>query len=149
MLLTELYDNPLPFKMKVTGGGTGKDAVADVVISGRKIRFTGEQHGKNWSLMFSERQGGEDVYDLTGHGDEVKIFSTLKKFTQELINRFECPKIVFTADKTEEAGQKRADLYYKMFQRFNFTGYKLHRTPSKTLDTFQLVRDGEEPNKYD
>lgn len=130
--LLEIGNNPI--ELKVTRD-TEKSYRAKAIFGDREIEFrfnkdigfndTKADKIKNkWFLTFVElgehHKNGETL-NATGKGNEIAIFSTVKRFLDDSIAKFNPNVIYFEADKTKN--DSRASLY-KRFGKRPPPGYK-------------------------
>lgn len=118
---------------------------ATAIVNGRKLLFVADrieqsyQSNDNvWDISFAEHTPKVTTYKLTGNGGEFKVFTLLKKFVTQLIKDKNPAKITFTASKATDS--KRADVYHRMFEKFNFPSYQLIRINGKDSDSFSLEK---------
>ena len=82
--------------------------------------------------------------DITGAGDQQRVFATVLTAIAQFIEMEEPETIRFTADKNVEPGQKpmsRSNLYDRMVQRYaNAWGYRLDRSDMADTTIYLLQR---------
>ena len=126
-IITEAFDAPYP--MTWEHGDESHDAL---------VRLP---DGSNLSIMFSMDYGayGDEEWtvefwrsnsqDVTGEGDQQRIFATVLSAIQQFINDVNPERIRFSANKDVEPGQKsmsRTNLYNTLVKRYaNKWGYSV------------------------
>lgn len=129
--LNEVFDKPYPYDLDI------RDVTARAFITlpdrTRMMVSFMKKPGGVWDVIF-ERNGSMDV---TGKGDQYKVFSTVIAVIQEFVEKVQPEKITFGADKTNS--DSRSNLYDRMIRRFakragyNFTSQEVSGSTYFTL----------------
>lgn len=139
--ITELFDQPYDYKWfsqtKGAWRGTFKTASND------EVEVNIENFREKWIIEFTRN----DIFNVTGDGDAVRIFSTVIAMIDEFIS-IESPLLIkFSADKAKSGSDSRAKLYTRMINRFaNKVGYS---STARVVDdkVFYVLRMKEDLNK--
>lgn len=112
--LTEMFDKPYPFKLVYKSDESVEFITKLPDKTTLRIVFTSKnQPDGQWELFF--KRG--DRIDLSGKGDQQRIFATVLKAIAEFVEKKSPNKIVFTADKDGES-TSRMKLYDRLVSRF-------------------------------
>ena len=141
--LTEALDKP--YKLKWYPGDWDEvTAYADIpdgddltIIFNNDENEEGEEA---WSLEFYRNNSQE----ITGEGDAQRIFATVLSAIQTFIKKYKPNRIIFSASKEVEPGQKiqsRANLYDRLVQRYaKALGYKAFRADAGNKVHYELSK---------
>jgi hypothetical protein len=103
-----------------------------------------------WSVEFYRNNSQE----VTGEGDQQRVFATVLSAIQTFIKKYTPNKIIFAANKVDDTGhdsQSRANLYDKLVQRYAKSwGFKAFRadTGNKVIYELSRVNKVEEASGY-
>lgn len=123
MKLQELFDKPLPWKWVIRTLSSW-DALFDASTGEGYIDFKQSYPG-DWSIAFSI-DGNEEV---SGEGDEFKIFSTVVDIIKDFIEENKPTKIRFEAKESS-----RIKLYNRLAKVLGSKfGYKAKKTGGKYI----------------
>jgi GNAT superfamily N-acetyltransferase len=93
-----------------------------------------------WSVEFWRNNSQE----VTGEGDQQRVFATVLSAIQTFIKKYEPNKITFAANKVDDTGhdsQSRANLYDKLVQRYAKSwGFKAFRADTGNKVIYELSR---------
>ena len=139
--LTESLDNPYPYTWttvdKLLWKGKFKATDRDMSIVVFEANRYGSAPGDQWIVSF-ERDG---EFEDTGHGDEFRIFATIKKMIFEFIKTEKPTTVLISAEKTKDAKDSRQTLYKKMISKFaSELGYTFDSHQGDTGLEFALER---------
>ena len=146
--ITELFDKPYAFTLKaitkqtrpVPGVTLYRANVALPDKTMLTIEFEREPTTQgHWTVYFY--RGGS--FELTGKGDQMKIFSTVIAAIRELINKEDPLVISFAAEKDGSGEDKtsREKLYARLVKKFASTvGYKIDTVSSSAGTMFSLKK---------
>jgi hypothetical protein len=99
-----------------------------------------EEGEEAWSVEFYRNNSQE----VTGEGDAQRIFATVLSAIQTFIKKYKPNRIVFSASKEVEPGQKtqsRANLYDRLVQRYaRAMGYKAFRADAGNKVHYELSK---------
>jgi hypothetical protein len=99
-----------------------------------------EEGEEAWSVEFYRN----DSQEITGEGDAQRIFATVLSAIQTFIKKYKPNRIIFSASKEVEPGQKiqsRANLYDRLVQRYaKALGYKAFRADAGNKVHYELSR---------
>jgi hypothetical protein len=124
MLLNELLTSTYDWTEKIRKGefGDGEQGIINysaqfdagdrsIVVDIDRI----PRSGSHWEMAFGEKRPGKpSSLEVTGSGDEFKVFATVIKITKEFMEKYDIDTLSFTADKSEG---NRAKLYHRMVER--------------------------------
>jgi hypothetical protein len=103
-----------------------------------------------WSVEFYRNNSQE----VTGEGDQQRVFATVLSAIQTFIKKYTPNKIIFAANKVDDTGhdsRSRANLYDKLVQRYAKSwGFKAFRadTGNKVIYELSRVNKVEEASGY-
>ena len=103
-----------------------------------------------WSVEFWRNNSQE----VTGEGDQQRVFATVLSAIQTFIKKYTPNKIIFAANKVDDTGQdsqSRANLYDKLVQRYAKSwGFKAFRadTGNKVIYELSRINKVEESSGY-
>ena len=127
--IEEAFDKPYPYKMKHDSGWDRYTATAKL-NDGSKFVMTISEIGGAWDVEFT--RGGK--MDLTGEGDQMRVFATVIAIMREFIKKESPDEIAFGAEK-EQGNKKdltsREKLYSRMIKKF--AGEMGYRSSEKSL----------------
>lgn len=117
MKLMELLDTAVKFRVE---RATSDTFTADYVMSStRTIRFEASWTGDSWMVHFYETHSGPDgtfdLFNMTGHGEELKVMTFVKLALAEFIKRYKPDTFTFSAAKDSRS---RASLYARIIKRY-------------------------------
>lgn len=116
--LTESLDNPYPYlwskQEDLVWKGRFKAKDRDMSIVGFEANRYADATGDQWIVSF-DRDG---EFEDTGHGDEFRIFATIKDMMTEFIKKEKPTTVLISAEKTKAAKDSRQTLYKKMISKF-------------------------------
>ena len=113
--ITELFDKPARWK-KIKDGPDEYVYKSD--INGKDLTVIIEEFAAEWEALFKV----DGSMDITGTGNEVKVFSTVLDIISDFINSEEPDIIIFSASKSQSSS--RSNLYDRLVKRFAKTrGY--------------------------
>jgi hypothetical protein len=99
-----------------------------------------EEGEEAWSVEFYRNNSQE----ITGEGDAQRIFATVLSAIQTFIKKYKPNRIIFSASKEVEPGQKiqsRANLYDRLVQRYaKALGYKAFRADAGNKVHYELSK---------
>jgi len=141
--LTESLDNPYPYTWSIQDDviwkGKFKAKDRDMsLVEFEAERGVGPAGSDEWVVSFSRDKEFED----TGHGDEFRIFATIKKMIFEFIKTEKPTTVLISAEKTKDAKDSRQTLYKKMISKFaSELGYTFDSHQGDTGLEFALVKN--------
>jgi hypothetical protein len=95
---------------------------------------------ETWSVEFWRNNSQE----VTGEGDQQRVFATVLRAIQTFIKKYTPNKIIFAANKVDDTGndtQSRANLYDKLVQRYAKSwGFKSFRADTGNKVIYELSR---------
>jgi hypothetical protein len=95
---------------------------------------------ETWSVEFWRNNSQE----VTGEGDQQRVFATVLSAIQTFIKKYTPNKIIFAANKVDDTGndtQSRANLYDKLVQRYAKSwGFKSFRADTGNKVIYELSR---------
>jgi hypothetical protein len=102
--------------------------------------FSKDTKEETWSVEFWRNNSQE----VTGEGDQQRVFATVLSAIQTFIKKYTPNKIIFTANKVDDTGQdsqSRANLYDKLVQRYAKSwGFKAFRADTGNKVIYELSR---------
>lgn len=103
----------------------------------RQIRFVAKWHGKDvMDFYFLDNESG---YELSGKGDELKVFAAAKQILLDIIKERDPAVINFEADK--KSGNNRARLYKKFLDRWTPPGYRFKELTDDYSSNFYIQKE--------
>jgi hypothetical protein len=131
--LEELFDRPEAFRKEQD---TNDTLIFSAKIGDKSLGFLAAEQGKNvWDINFFI----DGSTDLTGSGDEVKIFSTVMAMIERLVKEKDPRVLTFSAEK--QSGQSRSSLYKKLVNRkASSWGYNVKVMDDKLATKFELMK---------
>lgn len=118
--ITESFDKPAHWRN--IGNGLYKWSIDDIDYS-----LLASQHGNNTIMIeFSVDHGEEIEYELTGTGNEMKVFATvLDIIINDVIPSYNPREITFDSDKMQDnKSTNRTRLYTRLVKKFLPKGWK-------------------------
>lgn len=87
-------------------------------------------------MAFGELREGNLLHNITGSGDEFRVFATVIKITREFIEKYDVDSLSFIAEKSDGS---RVALYTRMMDRLvkGKWKYKSHQSPLFTYFTIK------------
>jgi hypothetical protein len=142
-VVSEGFNQPYPLKWE-KGEHGDYDALARLDDGNYlSIMFNKENNQDNeeaWSVEFYRNNSQE----VTGEGDAQRVFATVLTAIQTFIKKYEPNKIIFSASKEVEPGQKaqsRASLYDSLVQRYARSwGFRALRADTGSKVIYELSR---------
>jgi GNAT superfamily N-acetyltransferase len=102
--------------------------------------FSKDSKEEVWSVEFWRNNSQE----VTGEGDQQRVFATVLSAIQTFIKKYTPNKIIFAANKVDDTGhdtQSRANLYDKLVQRYAKSwGFKSFRADNGNKVIYELSR---------
>jgi len=102
--------------------------------------FSKDSKEEAWSVEFWRNNSQE----VTGEGDQQRVFATVLSAIQTFIEKYTPNKIIFAANKVDDTGhdtQSRANLYDKLVQRYAKSwGFKSFRADNGNKVIYELSR---------
>lgn len=122
MLLYELLDRPYPLTWDDNWAPQEISAYTDAKTGRLRITFDRSIHVEEAIVVEFSISGS---FDLTGQGDELAIFATVKQAMAEYLQHYGRPKFFILTSK----GEKRSKLYLNLFRRYaGSIGYEENST---------------------
>lgn len=140
MLLTELLTSPYKWTEKVRTGEVGVIAYRAQFRAGNRtiVVEIDREYPKSsrWEMAFGELREGNLLHNITGSGDEFRVFATVIKITREFIEKYDVDSLSFIAEKSDGS---RVALYTRMMDRLvkGKWKYKSHQSPLFTYFTIK------------
>lgn len=122
-------------------------------IGGRVIAFDAHQHMPGaWLVSFHEKKTGKHgepkrEYGATGSGNELAVFSMVKRSMEELIKKKNPDVINFTASKVD--GDTRTNLYDRLVRKFASDKFDIEKRTVQGVPSVGLTRKGAKKSKRD
>jgi hypothetical protein len=121
-------------------------AVAELPANEGHIHILFEPHrdNKDGSVAWGVEFWRNDSQDITGEGDEFRVFATVLQAVFEFVAKYKPMNLSFQATKKVDQGQKplsRANLYDTLVQRHaRASGYRAFRADAGNNVHYELVR---------
>jgi hypothetical protein len=141
--VTEAFDQP--YKLKWYPGDWDEVTAYAEIPDGDDLSImfnldANEEGEEAWSVEFYRN----DSQEVTGKGDEFRIFATVLSAIQTFIKKYKPNRVVFSASKQVAPGQKaqsRANLYDSLVQRYaRALGFKAFRADAGNKVHYELNR---------
>ena len=121
-------------------------AVAELPANEGHIHILFEPHrdNKDGSVAWEVEFWRNDSQDITGEGDEFRVFATVLQAVSEFVAKYKPMNLSFQATKKVDQGQKplsRANLYDTLVQRHaRASGYRAFRADAGNNVHYELVK---------
>ena len=121
-------------------------AVAELPANEGHIHILFEPHrdNKDGSVAWGVEFWRNDSQDITGEGDEFRVFATVLQAVSEFVAKYKPMNLSFQATKKVDQGQKpqsRANLYDTLVQRHaRASGYRAFRADAGNNVHYELVK---------
>ena len=137
--ITELFNNPLPFKKYTSlGNSTYVFDVPEVGQYDASFEKEGRKDKPIYQFYFEDSDGDIEVLNV-GHKASIQVFSTIAAILKDFIENKTPKKFYFSASKS--AGGSRTVLYHRLAKKIEKeTDYKLIITKRKINDIFKFER---------
>lgn len=126
MILAELFDKPVPFKI-ITNDANSESGTLLYRFVINDSEYEAEFYRSNssypWEFAFAlldNTGGSHDKMNVTGTGNEITVFATAIQILIDAINKTNAYKFRFTADTKEESRVKLYDRFIRMKLAKNF-----------------------------
>jgi hypothetical protein len=142
---TEALDRPYYLHWEYSTDGD-VSAVAELPANEGHIHILFEPHrdNKDGSVAWGVEFWRNDSQDITGEGDEFRVFATVLQAVSEFVAKYKPMNLSFQATKKVDQGQKslsRANLYDKLVQRYaRASGYRAFRADAGNNVHYELVK---------
>ena len=108
------------------------------------IMFEPHRDNKDGSVAWGLEFWRNDSQDITGEGDEFRVFATVLQAVSEFVAKYKPMNLSFQATKKVDQGQKslsRANLYDRLVQRYaRASGYRAFRADAGNNVHYELVK---------
>jgi hypothetical protein len=141
--VAEAFDQP--YRLKWYPGDMDEVTVYAEIPNGDDLNImfnldANEEGEEAWSVEFYRNNSQQ----VTGEGDAQRIFATVLSAIQTFIKKYKPKRVVFSASKEVEPGQKsqsRANLYDRLVQRYaRALGFKAFRADAGNKVHYELNR---------
>ena len=142
---TEALDRPYYLHWEHSTDGD-VSAVAELPANEGHIHILFEPHrdNKDGSVAWEVEFWRNDSQDITGEGDEFRVFATVLQAVSEFVAKYKPMNLSFQATKKVDQGQKplsRANLYDTLVQRYaRALGFKAFRADAGNKVHYELSR---------
>ena len=150
--IEEAFNKPYSFQLKKKGD----NYITTVELPDKtslEVSFQSRQHieepdQRQWEIIFSRITSGRSSIELTGEGDQMRIFATVIAAIKEFIKK-ENPKYMdFSAAKDDPklaakdktVLQSREKLYARFVKRYFAKDYKIEQITSRAGTVWYLER---------
>lgn len=141
--LTEILDSKTELKLVRE---TNRSMLHELDLgNGNIITFVTAAYDPEWWKFYfkGEDADGNETFDLTGKGDQFKIFAASKQILNHLIQKH-APKKIEIEGMKSAGSSKRSDLYRKFLAKYTPPQYKVEEIETPQTVYFNLVRKTEE-----
>lgn len=149
--IVEAFNKPYPFQLKKKGS----NYITIVELPDKtslEVFFSSSEHmeepdQRQWEIIFTRKStSGSPSTELTGEGDQMRIFATVIAAIKEFIKK-ENPKYMnFSAAKDDKATarkevkQSREKLYTRLVKKYFQKDYDIESYPSRAGTVWYLER---------
>jgi hypothetical protein len=133
MLLNELFDADVKFHKS----SRSRKLIYTFSVGGswfKAILFKGATG--SWNFEFSDESQGNEETGITGKGNAIKIFATIRNIVKDAIEDKQIDSLIFHADSKEPS---RVKLYDRFMKEFKQAGWQVQKTARSGM-IFYIVR---------
>jgi predicted chitinase len=123
--ITEVFDNPYPIQWDDSWVHRARYANTTTNAGNMRIAFISVPNDRDLSVVAIEFKVG-DTFDLTGRGDQWRIFATVKSAIAEYLQKFNRPNAFLFSSKTDKRSRTYHRMVMQLAPRF---GYRITATP--------------------
>lgn len=123
MLLNELFDTG---GVKYNMNQVGNNLVYTFYIDGSWYNAQFDRVGNQSHFHFADDTNNNNDTGITGKGNAIKVFSTLKSIFLDAVNNHNVDNIMLGADSSEPS---RVKLYDRFMKEFKNAGWNVVRKP--------------------
>lgn len=136
--IEEAFDRPEKFTGKMANS---REYIAIANIDGKELEFNAflrrDFDAEYWSVIFSY----DGSTNITGTGNQVKIFSTVVAMFKDFVEKKNPDEIQFTAEK-QGSRETRTSLYERMLKRFaKEQGYSFNNVSAGRQNKFVMKKE--------
>jgi len=120
--------------------------IEKALIGDRTIVVSGQFHGKRfwngeerqiWYVAFHEEKDDEMTFDLTGNGEELKVFSFVVNAIRNIVKEKDPHYLIFSASKSDGS---RSGLYSRLLSRYLPKNYSFTKEDEGNETKFRIQK---------